>query len=211
MKKKKYGWPRRCLSLICVMVLISMIVLQSVPVTYVSGSDDSEWLNMEPDPFTSEPEGNSQMTETSKMEPEQENNPFLDGTTSDGVTEVSEEPQLTETPEVSPEEPQPTELPEVPPEELQPTETPEVSPTEVPEVSPTETPEISPTEIPEPSPTEKPDNADAEVTKYDYQSEDINVKVTLTDPSDLPDNAKLVVTPVEISQEAQDQIENTQE
>lgn len=185
MKKKKYGWPRRCLSLICVMVLISMIVLQSVPVTYVSGSDDSEWLNMEPDPFTSEPEGNSQMTETSKMEPEQENNPFSDGTTSDGVTEVSEEPQLTETPEVPP--------------------------TEVPEVSPTETPEISPTEIPEPSPTEKPDNADAEVTKYDYQSEDINVKVTLTDPSDLPDNAKLVVTPVEISQEAQDQIENTQE
>ena len=184
MKKKKYGWPRRCLSLICVMVLIRMIVLQSVPVTYVSGSDDSEWLNMEPDPFTSEPEGNLQMTETSKMEPEQENNPFSDGTTSDGVTEVSEEPQLTETPEVPP--------------------------TEVPEVSPTETPEISPTEIPEPSPTEKPDNADAEVTKYDYQSEDINVKVTLTDPSDLPDNAKLVVTPVEISQEAQDQIENTQ-
>lgn len=184
MKKKKYGWPRRCLSLICVMVLISMIVLQSVPVIYVSGSDDSEWLNMEPDPFTSEPEGNLQMTETSNMEPEQENNPFSDGTTSDGVTEVSEEPQLTETPEVPP--------------------------TEVPEVSPTETPEISPTEIPEPSPTEKPDNADAEVTKYDYQSEDINVKVTLTDPSDLPDNAKLVVTPVEISQEAQDQIENTQ-
>lgn len=131
MKKKKYGWPRRCLSLICVMVLISMIVLQSVPVTYVSGSDDSEWLNMEPDPFTSEPEGNLQMTETSNMEPEQENNPFSDGTTSDGVTEVSEEPQLTETPEVPP--------------------------TEVPEVSPTETPEISPTEIPEPSPTEKPD------------------------------------------------------
>lgn len=180
------------------MVLISMIVLQSVPVTYVSGSDDSEWLNMEPDPFTSEPEGNSQMTETSKMEPEQENNPFWDGTTSDGVTEVSEEPQLTETPEVPPEEPQPTELPETP---EQPSEEPQ----------PTETPEISPTEIPEPSPTEKPDNADAEVTKYDYQSEDINVKVTLTDPSDLPDNAKLVVTPVEISQEAQDQIENTQE
>ena len=196
-EKEKIWLPRRCLSLICVMVLISMIVLQSVPVTYVSGSDDSEWLNMEPDPFTSEPEENSQMTETSKMEPEQENNPFSDGTTSDGVTEVSEEPQLTETPEVPPEEPQPT-------------ETPEVSPTEVPEVSPTETPEISPTEIPEPSPTEKPDNADAEVTKYDYQSEDINVKVTLTDPSDLPDNAKLVVTPVEISQEAQDQIENTQ-
>ena len=197
-EKEKIWLPRRCLSLICVMVLISMIVLQSVPVTYVSGSDDSEWLNMEPDPFTSEPEGNSQMTETSKMEPEQENNPFLDGTTSDGVTEVSEEPQLTETLEVPPEEPQPTELPETP---EQPSEEPQ----------PTETPEISPTEIPEPYPTEKPDNADAEVTKYDYQSEDINVKVTLTDPSDLPDNAKLVVTPVEISQEAQDQIENTQE
>ena len=197
-EKEKIWLPRRCLSLICVMVLISMIVLQSVPVTYVSGSDDSEWLNMEPDPFTSEPEGNSQMTETSKMEPEQENNPFLDGTTSDGVTEVSEEPQLTETLEVPPEEPQPTELPETP---EQPSEEPQ----------PTETPEISPTEIPEPYPTEKPDNADAEVTKYDYQSEDINVKVTLTDPSDLPDNAKLVVTPVEISQEAQDQIKNTQE
>lgn len=197
-EKEKIWLPRRCLSLICVMVLISMIVLQSVPVTYVSGSDDSEWLNMEPDPFTSEPEGNSQMTETSKMEPEQENNPFLDGTTSDGVTEVSEEPQLTETPEVPPEEPQPTELPETP---EQPSEEPQ----------PTETPEISPTEIPEPYPTEKPDNADAEVTKYDYQSEDINVKVTLTDPSDLPDNAKLVVIPVEISQEAQDQIKNTQE
>lgn len=110
MKKKKYGWPRRCLSLICVMVLISMIVLQSVPVTYVSGSDDSEWLNMEPDPFTSEPEGNPQMTKASKMEPEQENNPFSDGTTSDGVTGVSEEPQPTEMPEVSP-----TEIPEISP------------------------------------------------------------------------------------------------
>lgn len=92
------------------MVLISMIVLQSVPVTYVSGSDDSEWLNTEPDPFTSEPEGNPQMTEASKMEPEQENNPFSDGTTSDGVTEISEEPQLTEMPEVSP-----TEIPEISP------------------------------------------------------------------------------------------------
>ena len=109
-EKEKIWLPRRCLSLICVMVLISMIVLQSVPVTYVSGSDDSEWLNMEPDPFTSEPEGNSQMTETSKMEPEQENNPFLDGTTSDGVTEISEEPQPTEMPEVSP-----TEIPEISP------------------------------------------------------------------------------------------------
>lgn len=98
--------------------------------------------------------------------------------------------------EVTPEE---TEPPEISPEEMQ--------PTEVPEVSPTETPEISPTETPEPSPTENPDNADAEVTKYDYQSEEVNVKVTLTDPSDLPDDAKLVVTPVEISQEAQDQIE----
>lgn len=34
----------------------------------------------------------------------------------------------------------------------------------------------------------------------------VNVKVTLTDPADLPDDAKLSVTPVELSQEAEDQI-----
>lgn len=34
----------------------------------------------------------------------------------------------------------------------------------------------------------------------------VNVKVTLTNPADLPDNAELSVTPVELSQEAEDQI-----
>ena len=34
----------------------------------------------------------------------------------------------------------------------------------------------------------------------------INVKVTLTDPADLPDNAELSVTPVELSQEAEDHV-----
>ena len=36
-----------------------------------------------------------------------------------------------------------------------------------------------------------------EITRYDYKSDEVNVKVTLTDPADLPDNAKLSVTPVE--------------
>lgn len=45
-----------------------------------------------------------------------------------------------------------------------------------------------------------------EITRYDYTSGEVNVKVTLTDPADLPDNAKLSVTPVELSQEAEDQI-----
>lgn len=45
-----------------------------------------------------------------------------------------------------------------------------------------------------------------EITRYDYKSDEVNVKVTLTDPADLPDNAKLSVTPVELSQEAEDQI-----
>lgn len=45
-----------------------------------------------------------------------------------------------------------------------------------------------------------------EITRYDYKSDYVNVKVTLTDPADLPDNAKLSVTPVELSQEAEDQI-----
>lgn len=34
----------------------------------------------------------------------------------------------------------------------------------------------------------------------------MNVKVTLTDPADLPDNAELSVTPVELTQEAEAQI-----
>lgn len=45
-----------------------------------------------------------------------------------------------------------------------------------------------------------------EITRYDYKSDEVNVKVTLTDPADLPDDAKLSVTPVELSQEAKDQI-----
>ena len=45
-----------------------------------------------------------------------------------------------------------------------------------------------------------------EITRYDYTSGEVNVKVTLTDPADLPDNAKLSVTPVELSQEVEDQI-----
>lgn len=45
-----------------------------------------------------------------------------------------------------------------------------------------------------------------EITRYDYTSGEVNVKVTLTDPADLPDNAELSVTPVELSQEAEDQI-----
>ena len=46
----------------------------------------------------------------------------------------------------------------------------------------------------------------AEITRYDYESDEINVKVTLTNPEDLPDEAELSVTPVEISQEAEEQI-----
>ena len=45
-----------------------------------------------------------------------------------------------------------------------------------------------------------------EITRYDYKSDEVNVKVTLTNPADLPDNAELSVTPVELSQEAEDQI-----
>ena len=46
----------------------------------------------------------------------------------------------------------------------------------------------------------------AEITRYDYESDEVNVKVTLTNPEDLPDEAELSVTPVEISQEAEEQI-----
>ena len=50
------------------------------------------------------------------------------------------------------------------------------------------------------------EEAPAEITRYDYQSDEVNVKVTLTNPADLPDNAELSVTPVELSQEAEEQI-----
>lgn len=46
----------------------------------------------------------------------------------------------------------------------------------------------------------------AEITRYDYESDEVNVKVTLTNPEDLPNEAELSVTPVEISQEAEEQI-----
>ena len=58
-------------------------------------------------------------------------------------------------------------------------------------------------ETPEEVPAEE---APAEITRYDYQSDEVNVKVTLTNPEDLPDNAELSVTPVELSQEAEEQI-----
>lgn len=45
-----------------------------------------------------------------------------------------------------------------------------------------------------------------EITRYDYESDEVNVKVTLTNPEDLPNEAELSVTPVEISQEAEEQI-----
>ncbi len=45
-----------------------------------------------------------------------------------------------------------------------------------------------------------------EITRYDYKSDEVNVKVTLTNPADLPNNAELSVTPVELSQKAEDQI-----
>lgn len=45
------------------------------------------------------------------------------------------------------------------------------------------------------------------ITRYDYKSDEVNVLVTLTDPADLPDNAELVVSPVIISEEAENQIE----
>lgn len=50
------------------------------------------------------------------------------------------------------------------------------------------------------------EEAPAEITRYDYQSDEVNVKVTLTNPEDLPDDAELSVTPVELSQEAEEQI-----
>lgn len=174
MKKKKYGWPRRCLSLVCVMVLISMIVLQSVSVTYVSGSDDSEWLNTEPlnteqDAFTSEPEDNSQMISNPETLSEQEiqaeqeqqekqeqpNDPFSDGTDSDAVTEIQEEPQLTEMPE------------------------------------------ISPTEIPELSPTEAPDNAEAESLPLEWKNDNVTITAEELTEGAISEGTTLNVVPVE--------------
>jgi len=45
------------------------------------------------------------------------------------------------------------------------------------------------------------------ITRYDYKDEDIRVLVTLTDPSDLPDNAELIVTPITLNEKAEKKIE----
>ena len=85
MKKKKYGWLRRCFSLMCVLVLISMIVLQSVPVTYASS---------EPDAFTSEPEDNSQTISTAEIptgDDTQPGNQLVDDIFSEENSETSPE------------------------------------------------------------------------------------------------------------------------
>ena len=50
------------------------------------------------------------------------------------------------------------------------------------------------------------EEAPAEIARYVYESDEVNVKVTLTNPEDLPDDAELSVTPVELSQEAEEQI-----
>lgn len=46
----------------------------------------------------------------------------------------------------------------------------------------------------------------ANVKKYEYKSDDVNVSVTLTNPEDLPDDAELVVTPVTLSQKVENKI-----
>lgn len=70
MKKKKYDWPKRCLSLICVLVLVSMIILQSVPVTYASENDEI-LQSLEQSANASEPEENSQMISTTETLPDE--------------------------------------------------------------------------------------------------------------------------------------------
>lgn len=45
------------------------------------------------------------------------------------------------------------------------------------------------------------------ITRYDYKDEYIRVLVTLTDPSDLPDNAELIVTPITLNEKAEKKIE----
>lgn len=85
MKKKKYGWPKRCLSLMCVLVLISMIILQSVPVTYASS---------DPDAFTSEPEENLQTISISEIPADdntQTGNQLADGIFSEGNSDILQE------------------------------------------------------------------------------------------------------------------------
>lgn len=68
-----------------------------------------------------------------------------------------------------------------------------------------DSPETAEVEAEEPEDVQE-EEIQPEITRYDYTSDEVNVKVTLTDPADLPDNAELSVTPVELSQEAKDQI-----
>lgn len=99
MKKKKYGWPKRCLSLMCVLVLIGMIVLQSVPVTYASAEEDA---------FTSEPEANSQMISTTEQQPDEEGqagNPLVDEIFSDENSGTSTETPADNNAEISSDSP----------------------------------------------------------------------------------------------------------
>ena len=49
-------------------------------------------------------------------------------------------------------------------------------------------------------------SGNAVITRYDYRSDEVNVLVTLTDPEDLPDDAELVVTPVVLSEEAEEKL-----
>ena len=95
MKKKKYGWPKRCLSLMCVLVLISMIILQSVPVTYASA---------EMDVFTSEPED----VEVPPDEGIQGGNQLVNDAFTDGNSENSQE-QTVEEPSDTPPDQKPKE------------------------------------------------------------------------------------------------------
>lgn len=52
----------------------------------------------------------------------------------------------------------------------------------------------------------EPSEEPAEITKYEYKSDEVNVTVTLTNPEDLPDDAELVVTPVTLSQKVENKI-----
>ncbi|SEA40597.1 fibro-slime domain-containing protein [Eubacterium aggregans] len=46
-----------------------------------------------------------------------------------------------------------------------------------------------------------------EVVRFDYKSDEVNVKVTLSNPGDLPENAVLSVTPVEITTDMQQKLD----
>ena len=66
----------------CVLVLVSMIILQSVPVTYASDNEEA-WQNTGQDAFTSEPEEN----EAPPEEGTEIGNQLVDGIFSDGGAE----------------------------------------------------------------------------------------------------------------------------